>query len=381
MKNENFSPEVFQEEEIDLYELWLTLKRRKKTVLGITFLFTAVALILCFVLPPTYRTETSLMPLGGEQSSKLSSLLSSLPISIPLPAGGQAGITVEAVLKSRILRERIVKDLNLLPLLFPDKWDEATKSWKLGEGETPPTLVDGAEELEDLMSVSTDKKTGVVTLTVDFPKDPEMSYKIAVTALKEAQNILNEKAFTLAKKYRIYVEKQLILAKEKYRKLEKIYKDFMEGRIKTVPFIIGEKEMDSLKVNLPEGPGVKDLQREIEELKKRLSNVKKASYVSVPDYQLNLRKLETQMEVVKQLLLTLAKEYEMAKAQEMKEQISFQVIDPPYVPPKDRPYKPKKGLIVSVGLVSGLFLGIFIAFFKEWLENVRKEKKEEVVNA
>jgi len=380
LKNENFSPEVFQEEEeIDLYELWLTLKRRKKTVLGITFLFTAVALILCFVLPPTYRTETSLMPLGGKQDSNLPSFLSSLPIS--LPVGGQAGITVEAVLKSRILKERIVKDLNLLPLLFPDKWDEATKSWKLDEGETPPTLVDGAEELEDLMSVSTDRKTGVVTLTVDFPKSPEMSYKIAVTALKEAQNILNEKAFTLAKKYRIYVEKQLALVKEKYRKLEKIYKDFMEGKIKTVPLIIGEKEISDLSINVSRKLEIKKLQKELEKIEKQLDSLRKSDYVSISDYQLNLQRLETQMKILQELLITLAKEYEKAKAQEMEEQISFQVIDPPYVPAEDKPYKPKKRLILAIGVTSGLLLGVFVAFFKEWLDSVRKRYKEEEDNA
>ncbi|WP_165863678.1 GumC family protein [Phorcysia thermohydrogeniphila] len=379
MKPENLPPETF-DDEIDLYELWLTLKRRKKTVIGITVLFTTIALVLCFVLPPTYRTEASLMPLGGEQSSKLSSLLSSLPISIPLP-GGQAGITVESVLNSRILRERIVKDLNLLPVLFPDKWDETTESWKLAEDETPPTLIDGAKKLEDFMSVSTDKKTGVVTLTVDFPKDPEMSYRIAITALKEARNILNEKAFTLAKKYRIYVEKQLALAKEKYQELERIYKDFMNGKIKDVPFIIGDHDLEDLKSNVPEKAEIEKLKKEIERLKAHLNTLRKSSYVSVSDYQLNLQKLQTQMEIVKQLLVTLAGEYEMAKAQEMKEQISFQVIDPPYIPPRDKPYKPKKGLIVTVGFVSGLFLGIFAAFFREWLENVKKKREEEKVNA
>ncbi|RUM42191.1 MAG: hypothetical protein DSY34_02380, partial [Desulfurobacterium sp.] len=85
----------YEEDEIDLYELWLTLKKRKRIVLGITGLFTAIALILCFILPPVYKTETSLMPLGGKKGGGLSSLLSSLPVSIPIP-GGQSGITVEA---------------------------------------------------------------------------------------------------------------------------------------------------------------------------------------------------------------------------------------------------------------------------------------------
>ncbi|WP_197460563.1 GNVR domain-containing protein, partial [Thermodesulfatator autotrophicus] len=48
----------------------------------------------------------------------------------------------------------------------------------------------------------------------------------------------------------------------------------------------------------------------------------------------------------------------------------------PVVP--NKPYKPKKLLIVAVAMVSGLFLGVFLAFFVEWLENARKryETKE-----
>jgi len=380
LRNENLPPEVFQDDEIDLYELWLILKRRKKIVITVPIIFTVIALILCFILPPVYRTETSLMPLGGEGSSELSSFLSSLPTSIPLP-GGQAGVTVEAVLNSRTLRERIVKDLNLLPLLFPEKWDEATGSWKLDEDETPPTFIDGAKKLEKFLSVSTDKKTGIITLTVDFPKDPEVSYKIAVTAIKEAQAILNEKAFTLAREYRLYIEKQLSLVKEKYKRLERIYRDFTEGKIKKVPFVVGEDDLEKFQSNVTSVPKVSELKEEIEKLREQVRKLKESTYISVSDYQLNLQRLQTQMDIVKKLLVTLVNEYEMAKAQEMKEQVSFQVLDPPYIPDERKPYKPKKKLMIAVALVSGLFLGVFAAFFKEWLDNVRKRYREDESNA
>ncbi len=370
----------YEDDEIDLYELWLTLKKRRKIVFGITVLFVAVALVLCFTMPKTYKTEATLMPLGGKKGSGLTSLISSLPIAVPL-SGGQAGITLEAVLKSRILREKIVEDLDLLPVIFSSKWDEKTKSWRLEGNEKPPTILEGAEKLKDKISVSTDKKTGVITLSIEFPEDPKLAYKIAETALEEAENILNEKAFTLAKKYRVYVEKQLSLAKKRYEELEGIYRDFMRGKIKKVPFIIGERELNGLRSNIPEKVKANRLEKEIDKLKAKLNAIKGNNFVSLSDYQLNLQRLLTQMEVVKQLLSALAREYELAKAKEMRERISFQIIDPPYIPPEDKPYKPKKKLIIAVALVSGLFLGIFGAFFKEWLDNVRKRHEEEKVNA
>jgi uncharacterized protein involved in exopolysaccharide biosynthesis len=68
-------------------------------------------------------------------------------------------------------------------------------------------------------------------------------------------------------------------------------------------------------------------------------------------------------------------QYELTKQQELKEQVAFQVVDPPYIPDKRKPYKPKKLLILIVSFVSGLFLGIFGAFFKEWLDNIKENKK------
>jgi len=336
----------YEEDEIDLYELWLTLKKRKKTVLLTTLIFLLVSLAYAFLSKPVYKTEATIIPLGGE-SSGISSLLSSLPIPVSLPQQ----TSVKTIFNSRTLREEVIKELNLLPLLFPDKWDSKTQSWKSEEDK--PTLLDGEKALKDLMSTSEDKKTGTITFSVMFPEKPEIAYKIANTSLEVASKILNEKSASLAHKYTLYLKGQLEKVREKYKLLEKVYQDFLKGKIKEVPFIFDEKDVKLIekfegKSNLP------------------------PSFVNLPQYKFNEEKLKLQMKIASQLLATLTQQYELAKAQEQKEKISFQVIDPPYIPDVDKPYKPKKKLIVAVGLVSGLFLGIFLAFFKEWLKNVKQ---------
>ena len=395
-ENKQF-PVYYEDDEIDLYELWLVLKKRKKTVLLFTAVFTIVSVLYCLLASPVYKTEASIYPLGGGKNEGLSSLLSSLPVSIPI--SGKSGLTVEAVLESRTLKERVIKDLNLLPELFPDKWDSKHNVWKLEGDEKPPTVLDGVKKLDKLMSVSTDKKTGIITLSVEFKNDPRMAYKIAQCSLREARKILNEKSFSLAREYREYVGMQLAMAREKLKEVEKIYRDFISGKIKEVPLIFGSEDREygklegelkvkEKKLKLLSNSGgfpeeVAKLKHQIEEIKKRLNvfRMNKPNYVSLPDYQFNLQKLQAQMEIAEALFETLVKEYEMAKAQEMKEQISFQVVDPPYVPDVNKPYKPKKKLIVVVAFVSGLFLGIFAAFFKEWLDNVRRHYTEETNNA
>ncbi len=375
-----YPPPICEDDEIDLYELWLTLRRRKKIVLGITGALTAIAAAYAFLATPVYKTDTSIFPLQGQSKSGLSSLAAALPIS--LPGTTPSTITVEAILNSRTLKERIIRELNLLPLLFPDQWDNRTKSWK--NPEKAPTILDGVKALDKLISTSTDKKTGVITLSVEFPRDPTTAYKIANTALEQTQKILNEKTWTLEKRYRIFLEKQIQITIQKLKKLEEIYKKFLEGKIKEVPLIVNEdfltqitQKIDNLKEK-DKNPNHKSVIAQIEKLKKEINELQTKESIparSLADYQFNYQKLQFQMNLLQKLLASLLQQYETAKQAEIKEEIAFQVVDPPYIPDKDKPYKPKKLLVISVGFVSGLFLGIFGAFFKEWLDNVRKRNK------
>ncbi len=379
-----------EEDEIDLYELWLVIKKRKKIILGIAAFLLFIALVYAFLAPKVYRSQSTIMPLGGEKKGGLASLIGSF---VPVPTG-QSGLTCEAVLNSRILREEIVKDLNLLPILFKDKWDPVKKQWILEGDEQPPTVFDGANALKKLLTTSSDKKTGVITINSDFPEDPVLAYKIAESALKNLDKILNEKAFTLAKKYRIYIEERLKEAKKRIDELEKLYVKFSEGEIKKVPLLSANEKLELGKLKgkllaekeklriMKDKPDVsqEDIQRQMNKISNLESQIKNLSqkiggdYVSAPEYQFNLMKLQSEIAIARGLYKALVQEYELAKAQEMKEQVAFQVIDPPFVPKK--PYKPKKKLILAVALISGLFVGVFAAFFLEWLENIKKRNNK-----
>jgi len=47
----------YEEDEIDLYELWLTIKKRRTLIFSIVFIFLLLSIIYCFIATPIYRSE------------------------------------------------------------------------------------------------------------------------------------------------------------------------------------------------------------------------------------------------------------------------------------------------------------------------------------
>jgi LPS O-antigen subunit length determinant protein (WzzB/FepE family) len=61
----------------------------------------------------------------------------------------------------------------------------------------------------------------------------------------------------------------------------------------------------------------------------------------------------------------------------VRDEYSFKIIDPPAVPDLDDEVKPKKKLIVILGFVLGGFGGVFIAFFRNYIQNVKAREKQD----
>jgi len=95
--------------------------------------------------------------------------------------------------------------------------------------------------------------------------------------------------------------------------------------------------------------------------------------------QTNRKYLEEQLSttadpLIKQKTYNLiAQQIETAMMAEVKENFAFKVIDPPKAP--DKKSKPKRALMVVVAFITSLFLGIFIAFFLNYLETVKERQR------
>jgi uncharacterized protein involved in exopolysaccharide biosynthesis len=164
------------DDELDFRKLVLRLWADKWRIMAMGFAGAVIALIIGFLTTPVYRATVVMVPANLDRnslSSALGSALGSLG-NIASMAGvnvGGADMAVEeslAVMRSRQFTEAFLRDLNLVPVLFAKDWDPVAKKWKVSP-EKQPTLGKAFKRFDrTVRGISRDKKTGLVTLTVDW---------------------------------------------------------------------------------------------------------------------------------------------------------------------------------------------------------------------
>lgn len=176
----------------------LILERRWRLV-GVTVPFTILAIIYAVLATPIYRSNILLAP--AEEMSIQSSLLSQLGglASVAgVSVGGDSSAEPLAVLTSRGFTHSFIEDFNLLPVFFSDDWDEASASWNIRNEKDIPDLRDGFKFFdENVRTVSEDRRTGMVTVTIEW-KDAEVAAAWANVLIDRLNRFMREKAIAEA---------------------------------------------------------------------------------------------------------------------------------------------------------------------------------------
>ena len=207
-------PPYYQEEdELSLFDLWNIVWKRKWLWLTLGPLAGVIGLIVAITSTEIYRAEVLMAPAQNEESSGgLSALagqfggLASMA-GISLPSGSDSASAI-ATLKSRRFINAFVEERNLLPVLFADEWSMENKTWKSQNSEEIPTFWDAYELFSDVLNVSEDKKTGLITLAIEW-HDPELTEKWANELSNRINSHLRELAKSEAERNLAYLEEQL----------------------------------------------------------------------------------------------------------------------------------------------------------------------------
>ena len=211
---------VFEEDEIDLYELWQRLKKRGKLIVSVFLAGVTLAVVISLIMTPIYRSEALLLPVSNQPSLGITQLASEF-LGVQ-SSGGDLSSKIMAILRSRTIKERVVKRLNIVDVLLEEK----------PENRDPVNVA--VDMLEGMVRVNSDRKTGAITLQVDY-KDPELAAKIAQAYIEELKKILEEKALTVAKANRIFLEKQLAETEKELKEKLKLLASFQKREKVIVP--------------------------------------------------------------------------------------------------------------------------------------------------
>lgn len=86
---------------------------------------------------------------------------------LSLSSGGTRKWESIAILESETLTQEFIQRQNLLPVLYPNKWDASKQQWKSLSPMEVPTLWEAYRYFNGkIRSVAVDPKTGLVTLTI-----------------------------------------------------------------------------------------------------------------------------------------------------------------------------------------------------------------------
>ena len=221
-----------------LRELVQGIRRDWRQFAGIVVLVVVASVVFALLSKPMYRSEASVVGVSDDgMASGLSGLagqfggLASLA-GLSLPKGGNWEQAV-ATLRSRHLVEGLITSGNLLPKLFPGKWDSAASRWRADLGK-PPSLGDAVYLFRQrVLQVREDPKTGMVTVRVDW-HDPVLAADWANRLVALADSELRREA--IEGSTRALQALQAELARSEQVELRAAISRLMEAQVKAKMF-------------------------------------------------------------------------------------------------------------------------------------------------
>lgn len=358
------------DDEISLVEIVIALKRRARLILVAPLLVGVLSFAVTYLITPTFTASAQLLP-PQQQQSGAAALLGSLSGLAGGMAGAAAGLKNPsdqwvALLKSRTVADALIKRFNLKEYYEKEFYFETRKN------------------LEDNSKITAGKDSLIDIEVVD--KDPKLAAEIANAYIEELQSLSKTLAVSEASQRRVYFEGQLKEAKDNLIKAETALRNsgVSASALKTSPEValggIAELKarITAAEVNLnvlrdsmtANSPTVKQATAELGSLRQQLRNAEDsdvqaqgAGAAYVQKYR-DFKYYETLFEMM-------AKQYELAKADEAKDGALIQVVDPAQVP--EWKSAPKRALIAVIATILTLLLTILYVLIEPGLARLRAQ--------
>ena len=209
-----YPPNPEEEDKVSLLDYWKLLVKWKYLIIAVTLSSVIGAVVGALKSTPIYRAHVLLAPIEEDSEGGLSALASRYSglaamagINIPSRGGVKKSDESLAILRSRSFISKFIRDENLMPVLFEDAWNEEKSEWIAGIDKAP-TIGYAFKVFSNIISVSTDRETGLVTLTVDW-KDSSRVAEWANKLIKKLNLYVKERRVAEVNKNLAFLQQQL----------------------------------------------------------------------------------------------------------------------------------------------------------------------------
>ncbi len=326
-------PQPTDRDEVSVLELISVLLRRWQILAVTVVLSGGLALGYSLLTPPTFTASTTFVPEAQSQRglpAGLSGLAATLGVSIGTEASQSPRFYAE-IFKSREILTRTLQTryANQPAAAAPEDSITLLEVLAPGGKSHAESLNRALKVLGRLISISIDNQTNIVRVSVDS-HDPDLAAAVA-NRLVDYVNEFNAKTRQ---------------SKARMRRL------FVEGRIAD-----SEGELRGAEDQL------------------KTFYQRNRTWDQSPELRVEEGRLRRQVEIRQEVLLTLRREYEMARIEEVNDSPVITVIDPA-VPPLEKS-KPRRAFLMALGLCIGGALGLLGALCVEYLDRLRGNQAPE----
>ena len=371
--------------------------RYKWLILAVCIVAGLGTLVVTLRTPKVYESTVTLLTpkeggAGGVFSTiAASGILQQLP-GLSLPSLTPNRDVLVSVLKSRRLAQPVVE------------------KFRLQERYQALHLQDAIATLQALTTISISKE-GVISIKVE-ETEPALTADIANSYVEELDRLIAQFGSGEMTRQRAFIGEQLALAKRNLEVAEDSLRRFQErnraivlqeqtrGAIEAVARLKGEIMASEVQLQVMRNfatdgnPEVVSLKRRLEEMKRQFAQMQYGDefgrgsrgearggsraeiyvpFAKVPEIGLELARQTRDVKVQDTLVTLLTQQYEQARIAEAKDMPLVQVLD--RAVPAVRHSKPKVRSNLAMAGAVGLFVGVFLAFLLEYIQNPRSRHR------
>jgi tyrosine-protein kinase Etk/Wzc len=379
------------DEELNLLDYWRVIRQRARLIGVLCLVSVLVSWGYSLWLPKVYESTATILasPEGPRGSLGLASGVMQSMGGLSIPSLTPQRDMLLGLLKSRTMAASAVRRFNLQARY------EATF-----EG-------DAIRWLQAVMHIALSKE-GLIAVKVEAT-DPQLAADIATFYVDSLDRMVTRLEIGEASRQRAFVGERIAQTERELRQAEEALRQFQEshwaialpeqarGSVEVAAQLRGEIMASEVQLEVMRNfateanPEVVKLKRRIEELKRHLGQMQygkgwtlpaesrnhgeshkemHVAFSQIPELGLELARLMRDVKVQDTVYTLLTQQWEQAKIAEARDMPVVRALDGAV--PADRHSKPKLKLNLALAGITSLFLGIFLAFFLEYLAGVKQ---------